>query len=362
MKEFKVGDKVSLKNCSKKDNTYKGIIVDINYLRNNANVKFEGIKQILICSISNIELLNENKNKSIHIYANGTTTTAVLKENNNVIKTAIAKCNPDDTYDFESGARIAFDRLVKNNNSEYKVLPNGYIVYTNNLTIKQIEFMPYPDKKYIVGTYGYYEQCAKNHIVAIKKSLETDKTSAKEVSRPAKVGEYVKIIDICNADNCYKKGDIFKVLESFGSNGVYIKTNKTHFQSSKKGQSVILHKEYVVLENYVPEEKIEEKPKFRPYVYYNNKKYGYIGEETIQEDLVGNKLKVGDTVMVYYENYNEGEYVLCKGNNINGFVLGYSTLIFKKGRSNKYSIIKYRSYKEIKNGEVIDNVKYILSE
>lgn len=41
------------------------------------------------------------------------TTTAKLFDGKDVVKTATAKCNPDDEFDFKTGATIAFDRLVK---------------------------------------------------------------------------------------------------------------------------------------------------------------------------------------------------------------------------------------------------------
>jgi hypothetical protein len=49
---------------------------------------------------------------SIHITSNGLTTHAVLKEGGKVVKCVKAVCSPNDTYDFLSGAGIAFDRLA----------------------------------------------------------------------------------------------------------------------------------------------------------------------------------------------------------------------------------------------------------
>jgi hypothetical protein len=49
--------------------------------------------------------------QSIHIYTDGTTTSAILKDGKKTVKTAQAKCNADDTFDFNVGAKLAFDRL-----------------------------------------------------------------------------------------------------------------------------------------------------------------------------------------------------------------------------------------------------------
>lgn len=48
----------------------------------------------------------------IVITSDGTETLARLYEGNKVIKTATAKCSPADTFDFKTGAEIAFNRLM----------------------------------------------------------------------------------------------------------------------------------------------------------------------------------------------------------------------------------------------------------
>lgn len=47
----------------------------------------------------------------IVITTDGKTTTAKMYDGKEVVKTAIAKCSPEDEFDFETGAKIAFDRL-----------------------------------------------------------------------------------------------------------------------------------------------------------------------------------------------------------------------------------------------------------
>ena len=53
-------------------------------------------------------------NEKIVITTDGTTTTANKYDGKTVIKTATAKCSPDDKFDFITGAKIAFDRLTVN--------------------------------------------------------------------------------------------------------------------------------------------------------------------------------------------------------------------------------------------------------
>lgn len=58
--------------------------------------------------------------QKIVITTDGKTTTARMFEGKKLIKSAEAKCHPDDGFDFETGAKVAFDRLVER---EEKVKP-----------------------------------------------------------------------------------------------------------------------------------------------------------------------------------------------------------------------------------------------
>lgn len=50
-------------------------------------------------------------NKKVKIETDGETTTATLYEGRKVIRTATAKCAPEDEFDFELGMNLALDRL-----------------------------------------------------------------------------------------------------------------------------------------------------------------------------------------------------------------------------------------------------------
>ena len=102
-----------------------------------------------------------------------------------------ANCNPADEFDFRTGAKLAFNRLMGEDNG------------------------------------------------------------VREVKRKAKVGEYIKIVDARPLFNAYKNGDVFKVV-SVSRSGVEIKKDETQVTAA-------WHEEYVVLENYKPEEKAQEK-------------------------------------------------------------------------------------------------------
>lgn len=59
------------------------------------------------------------KGQKIIITADGKTTTARLFDGKSLIKLAEAKCHPDDDFDFETGAKLAFDRLISKEKSVY---------------------------------------------------------------------------------------------------------------------------------------------------------------------------------------------------------------------------------------------------
>lgn len=56
--------------------------------------------------------------KKIVITTNGVETRARLYDRNKIIKTTIAKCSPDDNFSFETGAKIAFERLLDSKEKE----------------------------------------------------------------------------------------------------------------------------------------------------------------------------------------------------------------------------------------------------
>lgn len=128
----------------------------------------------------------------ILIDCDGTTTTATMTINGREIKTAIARRNPADKFDWKKGAELAFERLW---NSQRKAE-------------KQPE--------------------------------------VREVKRYANPGEYIKIVDAGSdcAEN-YHNGDVLLVEK-------YYKWNREGWVNAKGANVVIDPDEYVVLEGYRP--------------------------------------------------------------------------------------------------------------
>ncbi len=160
-----------------------------------------------VCEEDMLEPLSEYAN--ITITRNGNTVTALNTETN---EKGIAKCNPSDTFDFYIGSKLALDRL-----------------------------------------FG-----------------KEEKSQVREVKRPAKKGEWVKIVNAIqvpvNDDGtpAYKNGDILHIIsdDCWGF---------AHFRkgADRNGLNYVLApSEYVVLENYPPTEEVEEPVKE---TFYNGK-------------------------------------------------------------------------------------------
>lgn len=196
--KFKVGDRVV-----EKINQKKGIVVDFSKNYDNVLVKFGGWneghdgrgytesgktyygKHCWYFCEAQLEII---KDETIVIYRNDNKVVALDKSTG---EKAEAKCNPADEFDFWTGAKLAFNRLMCED-----VKPDNGV---------------------------------------------------REVKRKAKVGEYIKIVDAMPFLISYKNGDIFKVI-STDKSGVVVEKDGTPVTAA-------WHREYVVLENYKPEEK-----------------------------------------------------------------------------------------------------------
>lgn len=79
------------------------------------------LNQIILCQtgFDGFELVKRG-NMELHITGDGKTVHAVLKENGKVVKRAKASCDPRDEYNFETGARLATDRVFGKEEAEKK--------------------------------------------------------------------------------------------------------------------------------------------------------------------------------------------------------------------------------------------------
>lgn len=225
-------------------------------------------------------------------------------------KVGVAKCSPEDEFDFNVGAKLAFARLMGEEKTE-----------------------------------------------------NFDKVEYKEVKRPAKVGEYIKLIQKSFAFS--EVGDILKV-SSVEKNGLVKVLGKDHPRDTKHPEELWNYTiiEYVVLENYQPKEE-PKKEEFKPYLKsdWSGSHYGNIGEETPFTDVFEEKLYVGDVVELYNAETKRpwGERVVIYTLGKYG-VMGVHMRDFKNGISDHWRIRKVKSYKDLKHNEKIEDIIAILKE
>lgn len=205
MRKFKVGDVV--KPNKKADENYtitttsvvrEAIVTELrDYTMEIKIIKgSHSVGEVYTVEEKYFDLVRKAKQETIVIYRNDQKVIALDKTTG---EKAEAKCNTADEFDFRTGAKLAFSRLM----GEDAKLDDG----------------------------------------------------VREVKRKAKVGEYIKIVDAQPYLIPYKNGDIFKVI-STSKPGVVIEKDGTPVTSA-------WHREYVVLENYKPEKEPEKEDEIR---------------------------------------------------------------------------------------------------
>lgn len=257
MKKFKVGDKVRWK-----ERGLVGTVVEVNsgIDRNLILCRFPGFPGHHAKEHSNHGpyptsdhyflhpcQLEPVKNETIVIYRNGQEVIALDKVSG---KKASAKCSPEDAFDFTTGAKLAFSRLMDEEPKKYKrgdlfqIKPNLADFDENEDPCISLEMLKCAGK--IFKFKGY----SKRGNIILKKSdcywLEKWLNPIKEVKRVAKPGEFVKIV---NANlvpgNDYKNGDILKII------GLDYVCLPRYAEGKRDGVDRLLSSsEYVVLEGY----------------------------------------------------------------------------------------------------------------
>ena len=114
--KFKVGDKVKVVRRTNvfvdEMEQYIGTvqtIIKIEHYPDGDGYYLDGIKRFIFDNEA-LELANDDF--KIVITVNGDETTAKMYSNREVIKTAVAKCSKSDVFDFKTGAKLAFERLM----------------------------------------------------------------------------------------------------------------------------------------------------------------------------------------------------------------------------------------------------------
>lgn len=191
-----------LKECDKRGVVWNGdekatdfipdcSVLEISFYGNGMLTQSNGHADRNVVDFDQIEIPHSNFYRIV-IYCDGTTTTANMIINDRKIKTAFARRNPEDKFDWKKGAALVFERLW---NSQKKA---------------------------------------------------EKKPEVREVKRYANLGEYIKIVDAESAyiEN-YHNGDILLVVE-------YYQGQRDGWVQAEGANVVIGPDEYVVLEGYKP--------------------------------------------------------------------------------------------------------------
>lgn len=126
--KFKIGDRVmAIKPYDGNERIVGKTGTVVGFMGARIGVEFDEIVDGHSCSYMGLKSLGESgccwwcpaetlepieDNKKIVITTDGVMTTAKLYDGKKVIKSAKTKCCPEDKFDFETGAKIAFDRLL----------------------------------------------------------------------------------------------------------------------------------------------------------------------------------------------------------------------------------------------------------
>ena len=108
----------------------------------------------------------------------------------------------------------------------------------------------------------------------------------------------------------------------------------------------------------------EKKENFKPYIAFWGENYGYIGEKTNLVDILGKKLDIRDIVEVFSKHRKPFMSVIAKSK-LSGkpFVMELQMCDFTTPYgSDGFHIILKKKYSEVKDNEIIHDMRYILKE
>lgn len=122
--KFKVGDKVIAK--PKNDygittNGWQGVVTETAENWFSAKGKDTLGRDYVFTRLmySGFDLAKERiEQEKIVIVTDGRNTTAMMYKDGKKVRTSMSKCSPDDKFDFATGARIAFERLIGDSEKE----------------------------------------------------------------------------------------------------------------------------------------------------------------------------------------------------------------------------------------------------
>lgn len=250
-----------------------------------------------------------------------------------VQSTAIAKCHPDDGFNFKIGCKTALDRLYEN-----KIQKGDYVQVRGDLTDEEIKkYMLFPSiYQEMQGNIYHVNHAYSDGNVCINGYIVTSEVvhKVKLVRRKANEGEYVQLM--------WGLGP-FKVQKIFASD-MNVFNGKEIVTISNGNHSVI--------EGYV------EYQKELHILNIHGVDVGKVGEPAGFDDAVGRKLHIGDEVIMYEDGDDRGAGILQMGKS--GItVLPYKREAFLDGY---FKVVLKKSHTELKNGDIASFGRYNIVE
>lgn len=148
-----------------------------------------------------------SRKQELHITTDGMATHAVLKEGGKVVKRAKAVCSPDDEYSFETGARLAVDRVFgKDEKKDDPKEPRFKFKIGDTVTVV--------NKGETYSLYdAFMKQYGDNYLMRWGYGNEPDEMFAyKVVQRGIDLGNTLYVIE--------QQGELGKVLYIIGEDGL----------------------------------------------------------------------------------------------------------------------------------------------
>lgn len=260
--KFNVGDKVRAKNGALYVITTNGWEGIVKIIYGDGDINVDGF----VVNPKYFEKVNVNE--TIVIYRKDNTMVALDKVTG---EKAVAKCSLDDTFDYKVGAKLAFKRLMgeeEETGGNFKVLCVEDVRYgcctIAFKTGKVYEYVNGHCKREDGSKSGNYADFAE--LIRCNPGYKGKLFEVKEVNRFAKPGEYVKVVHATGT--CYEEysnGDILRIVEEDEELNPNSMERAYYKNESKKYLDTC---EYVVLEGDYPKE--VEEPRYNGKIIFTD--------------------------------------------------------------------------------------------
>lgn len=166
---------------------------------------------------------NYDKKEEIHITRKGREVHAILKKDGKMAKRTVAKCHPDDEFDFETGAKLAMNRLY--GTEEYETIKEKTEMKPSKYRVGDMVLLK--TKEELIKEFGGMLEV---HPVCIG-DMEAELGKVITLERPKRYNYDVETFRLPNTGGCvisdqYIKGKIVKCDEYKVGDKVLVKSEK----------------------------------------------------------------------------------------------------------------------------------------